>query len=159
MTVTPLRYEFPVDAALKTLKFRRKLYYVPAFGELLCDAMNLLPGDIDALLPVPLHWRRQTWRGFNQAYELCRPIRSRYRLPLLEGVVRVRATRPQSGLDADERSRNVRDAFRLKRPPGVRHVLIVDDVITTGQTARHLARLLWRSGVESVSALAVARTR
>ncbi len=158
VTVTPLAYEFPVDAALKALKFGRKLFYAPAFGELLCDAMHQLPDDIDALLPVPLHWRRRTWRGFNQAWEICRPIRQQYRLPLLGNVHRVRATRSQSGLDAAQRKRNLQHAFRIRRPIDARHVLIVDDVITTGQTTLRLARLLRENGVERVSALAVART-
>ena len=147
-----------MNAALKAFKFRRKLFYGPAFGELLCDAMELLPDDIDALLPVPLHWRRQAWRGFNQALELCRPLLKRYPLRLVKEVARVKVTRSQSGLDARARGQNLERAFRVRRPLGAHHVLVVDDVITTGQTALHLARELRRSGVEKVSALAVART-
>ena len=68
--VAPLHYAFPVDAALKAFKFRRRLFYAPAFADLLVEACSMLPADIDAVLPVPLHWRRQWWRGFNQAYEI-----------------------------------------------------------------------------------------
>ncbi len=157
ITVAPLSYDFPVDAALKALKFRRRLYYAPAFGELLLDAMRYLPDDIDAVLPVPLHWWRRTRRGFNQATELCRPVSKTLRLPELRGVQRCRATRPQSGLDAAERSRNLRRAFRVRRPITAKHVLIVDDVITTGETVRRLATELQRAGAKRVSALAVAR--
>ncbi len=155
--VTPLAYEFPVDAAVKALKFKRRLYYAPAFAELLCDAMRFLPRDIDALLPVPLHWRRRAFRGFNQALEISAGLRRSYGLPLVTGVVRSRATRSQSGLSAAARRRNVRDAFVARRRLNVRHVLIVDDVITTGATTRQLARVLLRSGAEKVSVLAVAR--
>ena len=157
ITVAPLSYDFPVDAALKALKFRRRLHYAPAFGQLLLDAMRYLPDDIDAVLPVPLHWRRQTIRGFNQAAEICRPIRKVLRLPEIRGVCRRRATRPQSGLDAAARSRNLRQAFRVRRPIDAKHVLIVDDVITTGETVRYLAAELRRNGAARVSALAVAR--
>lgn len=156
-TVAPLLYEFPVDAALKALKFKRRLYYAPAFGDLLCAVLDRLPADIDALLPVPLHWRRQMWRGFNQAAELCRPVREQAGLPLLGGVVRARATRSQSGLAARERSVNLRHAFAVHKQLSARHVLVVDDVITTGETTRHLAQALLRSGVKKVSVLAVAR--
>ena len=155
--VTLLAYEFPVDSALKALKFRRKLYYAPAFGDLLCDAMHLVPGDIGALLPVPLHWRRLTFRGFNQALEIGRPLAQRFDLPLITDVVRRRTTRAQSGLTAAQRSRNVRDAFAVRRTLSVDHVLVIDDVITTGATTRQLAMTLRQNGVDKVSVLAVAR--
>ncbi len=155
--VAPLAYEFPVDAALKALKFKRRLYYAPAFGDLLCDAMQFLPQDIDALLPVPLHWRRQAFRGFNQALEISAEVRRRHGLPLVKGVVRRLATRSQSGLSAAERSHNVRRAFLVRRRLSARHVLIVDDVITTGATTRQLARTLLASGADKVSVLAVAK--
>ena len=155
--VAPLTYEFPLDAALKALKFKRRLYYAPAFAELLCDAMPFLPQDIDALLPVPLHWRRVAFRGFNQALEISSEIRRRYRLPLVTGVVRRHATRPQSGLSAAERRSNVRHAFSVRRRLTARHILIVDDVVTTGATTRQLGRILLRNGAEKVSVLAVAK--
>lgn len=156
-TVVPLLYEFPVDAALKALKFRRRLHYAPAFGELLDAEMHRLPPDIDALLPVPLHWRRQAFRGFNQATELCRPLARRYALPIISGVVRRRATPFQSGLPASQRRKNLRQAFVVRKTPACRHVLLVDDVVTTGETTRQLAVAIIRSGVKRVSVLAVAR--
>jgi ComF family protein len=152
-----LRYEFPVDAGLKALKFGRRLHYAPAFGDLLVARMHRLPADIDALLPVPLHWRRQAFRGFNQAAELCRPLARRYALPIVSGVVRRRATPSQSGLAARERSKNLRHAFVVKKKLACGHVLIVDDVVTTGETTRQLARALIKSGVRKVSVVAVAR--
>lgn len=156
-TVSPLRYEFPVDAAIKALKFGRRLHYAPAFGELLASSMHRLSADIDALLPVPLHWRRKAFRGFNQATELCKPIARVVALPIITGVVRCRATPYQSGLTAGERGKNLRDAFSVRKPPAARHVLIVDDVVTTGATTRQLARVLVKHGVKKVSVLAVAR--
>lgn len=155
--VAPLRYEFPVDAGLKALKFRRKLYYADAFAGLLLDAAAGLDTDIDAVLPVPLHWRRRAVRGFNQAEELCRPLARRLALPLVRGVVRRRRTPAQSGLSARERHRNLRGAFAVRRTLDARHVLIVDDVITTGATVLHLALTLLAHGAERVSVLAVAR--
>ncbi len=155
--IAPLAYAFPVDAALKALKFNRKLYFVPPFSELLAEAAAGLPADVDALLPVPLHWIRHSTRGFNQSVELCKPLATSAALPLLDVVSRCRATRSQSGLTARERRRNLADAFRLRRPVEARHVCIVDDVVTTGTTVRAVARLLLDSGVEKVSVLAVAR--
>lgn len=153
----PFAYEFPVDAAIKAFKFRHKLFYVPALGALLENAFAELPHDIDALLPVPLHWRRHAVRGFNQARELCKPLRKSTGLPILEAVVRSRPTPYQSGLNAKQRRRNLRRAFEVRSAIDAAHVLIVDDVITTGETCRELADVLLCAGVDKVSVLAVAR--
>jgi ComF family protein len=155
--VAPLAYAFPVDAAIKSLKFRRKLFYVPAFAHVLVESMQRLPDGVDALLPVPLHWRRQALRGFNQATELTKPIGRMTGIRLLKNVIRSRATPFQSGLAAEYRQRNLRGAFSVRGAVGARHVLIVDDVITTGETCRQLANVLLDAGVEKVSVLAIAR--
>ena len=157
VTIAPLRYEFPVDAGLKALKFGRRLHYAPAFAELLVAQRHRLPANIDALLPVPLHWRRQALRGFNQATELCRPLSRCFDLPLIAVARRRRFTSYQSGLSASERRKNLRGAFIVRNAPRYRHIVIVDDVITTGETTRQLARAIIESGVQQVSALAVAR--
>jgi len=154
---TPLTYTFPVDAAIKALKFRRRLDYGPVFGAMLVAMLTKLPDDIDAVLPVPLHWRRQALRGFNQAAELCRPLQKSTGLPLVPNVSRVRATSYQSGLAAPQRRRNLRAAFVVTGAVAARHVLIVDDVITSGATCRQLAWALLRAGAEKVSVVAVAR--
>ncbi len=155
--IAPLAYEFPVDAAIKRLKFQRRLFYAPAFALLLQEAVGRLPDGIDALLPMPLHWRRQALRGFNQAAEIARRIRGPTGLPLVTNVVRCRHTPYQSGLTAAQRRRNLRAAFRVRGAIRSQHVLIVDDVITTGATCRQLARVLFKAGVPAVSALAIAR--
>lgn len=157
--IAPLNYAFPIDAAVKAFKFRRRLDYGPAFAELLRPSFGLLADDIDALLPVPLHWMRQAKRGFNQASEICRPLSKASRLPLVTSVCRAHATRFQSGLPAAERQANLQGAFRVRSALRYRHVLIVDDVITTGATVHRLAGLLLGAGAERVSALALARAR
>ena len=151
-------YAFPVDAALKALKFRRRLDYVPAFATLLTRTMGELPSDIDALLPVPLHWRRQLQRGFNQAVELGRALHADTGLPMLCNIRRCRATPYQSGLPAEARHANLRAAFEAQESLSSRHVLIIDDVITTGTTCLELAKTALAAGAGKVSVLAVART-
>lgn len=155
---SPLHYLFPADAALKRFKFHRRLDYGPALGELLCRVLPQLPDDIDALLPMPLHWRRQAIRGYNQAHELAMVVRQKTRLPILQSVQRVRATPFQSGLDAAARRKNLRDAFKAKAAIAAHHVLIIDDVITTGESCLQLAKVVLSAGAEKVSALAVARS-
>ena len=155
--VAPLAYEFPLDAAIKALKFKRRLWYGPALAQLACRSLDELPQEIDAVLPVPLHWRRQWWRGFNQAQEIAGPVARRLGVPLMWGVRRVRATRPQSGLAAGERIRNLQGAFAMRRPCCAQHVLVVDDVMTTGETLRQVARVVLGAGATRVSALVIAR--
>jgi ComF family protein len=155
--IAALLYEFPVDAGLKALKFGRRLQYGPAFGELLIEQLPRLSQDIDAFLPVPLHWRRQAARGFNQATELSIPLAKYTGLPIIGGVSRSRATSFQSGLSASQRQKNLRNAFVVNTRPRHSHIVIVDDVITTGETTRQLAAALLERGARKVSVLAVAR--
>jgi len=158
VVAAPLEYAFPVDAALKSFKFHRRLEYGAAFGELLWRVLPELPRDIDMLLPMPLHWRRQALRGFNQADELARVLHKRSGLPVLDTLRRVRATPYQSGLDAAARRNNLRNAFKATAAIDSAHVLIIDDVITTGESCRRLAQVVLQAGAGRVSALAVART-
>lgn len=156
--IAPLQYAFPIDVAIKALKFHRKLYFVPAFTEILMTQLALLPNDLDAVLPVPLHWRRELRRGFNQAAELAKPIAKQLRLPILKGVRRRASTPFQSGLSAAERRRNLAGAFSCRHHAPCRHALIVDDIYTTGATASALAATLQKSGVSQVSLITLART-
>jgi len=153
----PLIFDFPVDAVIKAIKFRRQLWYVPAFAELLRCTIESEFAQVDALVPVPLHRWRQMTRGFNQAMELCRPLQQATGLPIVTQVARIRATSAQTGLRAAERKINLRDAFAVSGKLTSRHPLIVDDVITTGETCSQLAMELRRSGARSVSVLTVAR--
>jgi len=119
---------------------------------------ELANGTWDCLIPIPIHPRRLRSRGFDQVGRLCRYLEPDVGLPLLDVVVRVRPTLPQRGLTVDQRRRNLHQAFRLRAQPGVRDALIVDDILTTGATAREIAGLLRSSGVRQVGVLTVART-
>ena len=156
--IAPLEYRFPIDAAIKAWKFRRRLEYTPAFVHLLIEALAALPERPEALLPVPLHWHRQALRGFNQAEELAAPLKQSLGIPVLRNVRRVRHTPPQSELGAAQRRKNLSAAFRLRGGIRAKHVLLVDDVVTTGATCNELAKMVIRAGVAKVSVLALART-
>jgi ComF family protein len=116
--------------------------------------------EADGIVPVPLHWRKEYRRGFNQARELARHLGR----PVIDALVRRRNTRPQVELAADRRHANVEAAFglrgRLFRKPrrldGLR-LLLVDDVSTTGATLEACARVLKEAGASEVCALTAAR--
>jgi len=154
----PLCYEFPVDAALIELKFRRRLHHAPAFATLLAPIVRREFAGCDGLVPVPLHRMRLALRGFNQADELCRPVARATGLPIVRPARRIRPTAPQTGLDAKARRRNLLGAFVIHKPFRIRYPVIVDDVITTGSTANEFATALLAAGAERVGVLAVART-
>ena len=92
--------------------------------------------DVDAVIPVPLHWLRRRRRGYNQAEVIAAAVARELDAALLpKALARRRRTGTQTRLDAASRLRNVRGVFRVRRlPEGLRHVLIVDDTFTTGAT-------------------------
>jgi ComF family protein len=140
------------------------------FGTILWKALLSFwqPDQFDLVIPVPLHRRRLRQRGFNQSALLLRQwpelaaaypeTPERFRV-MPELMVRHRATKPQIGLDADARKDNMRDAFHIRNPSIVKaaHVLLVDDVLTTGATADACARVLKLAGAASVRVLTLAR--
>jgi ComF family protein len=119
---------------------------------------------VDLVLPVPLHRRRLRRRGFNQSDLLLRAWRRHAYAsavpPIRTGVLeRTRTAAPQAGLSRRERESNIRGVFAVRHPEQVdgRHILLVDDVITTGATAGECARVLLASGAARVDVLALAR--
>jgi ComF family protein len=158
-----LAYRYPVDRIACRFKFSRDL----ACGHLLGCAMlaaihaEALPLP-DLVVPVPLHRLRHVSRTFNQAGLLAGQLGRALGVPVLRtGLLRMRATRAQSGLDAAGRRRNTRGAFRCpgrSRPAlAGRHLALVDDVMTTGSTLHECTQTLRRAGVSRVSVWVAAR--
>lgn len=113
----------------------------------------------DALVPVPLHPRRERDRGFNQAAALAQLLVRPARLPVWPALRRVRWTETQTRFERSERLENLRGAFAARRGRPVRgaHLLLVDDVFTTGSTVDECARTLRAAGAASVRVITVAR--
>ena len=158
-TWAALRYQPPVDQLVQAFKFHGQLVVGRLLGGLLRDALRHTPiTAAEALLPVPLHPARLRQRGFNQSLELARPLARHWDVPLLTDVaVRVRHTQPQSQLSGPLKARNVRAAFALQRPLVYRHVVLIDDVMTTGSTLRELAQVLKAGGAHTIEVAVVAR--
>ena len=159
--VAPLAYDYPVDRLLLGLKFGRRMHLARALGQAIAEGVRsqVEQGVLempDALAPVPLHPRRLTRRGFNQAEEIARFIGRSIGVPVLPGLCRrVRHTRMQSRLSDEERRVNVAGAFACARSP--LRPAIVDDVVTTGATVDAMAAALIAAGAERVQVWAAAR--
>ena len=152
------RYEDDVIGLVHQLKFGEKISHARSIGEMLSARLLQTGESPDCLLPVPLHHSRLRQRGFNQSIEISRVIAKRSGIPLeYDAVVRHRRTSAQTGLDAKQRKKNIRGAFTLVQAIDYQHVLIIDDVMTTGATVEELARVLKKSGVERVGVLSIAR--
>ena len=153
--------------AVTRLKFHGNKRLVPALAGLMYDRVlrevdepeGLAVGDITALVPAVLHPRRRRWRGFDQSLELAKALGELWRIPVLNALERIGDTKPQLGLNFEERKRNMAGAFRMR--PGVdvagMVVAVVDDVWTTGSTLAACARALQRGKAARVYGLTVTR--
>lgn len=143
---------------LHALKYERRRSVAAPLGALMRERGQDLLRDADAVVPVPLHPRREYQRGFNQAEDLARQLG----LPTARLLRRVVFTKSQIELPKHERQENVRNAFAFCPDPGSPFpvpcvVVLVDDVSTTGATLDACARVLKNAGVKEVRALTAAR--
>lgn len=116
-------------------------------------------GVPEILVPVPLHWWRRLRRGYNQAALLAEEVAPALGVPVLPALARTRGTRRQALLDIGQRQANVKGVFapRPRWPVRGRHVLLLDDVLTTGHTLGEAAGTLLAAGALAVSVLTAAR--
>lgn len=158
-------------ALIHHLKYKACLALVDPLGRLLQEVFvrHWSAEEVDMVLPIPLHDARWRQRGFNQAQMMvdawarCAALEggSRRQFPKARQIlVRSRPTLPQTGLGKPARRGNIRGAFTVVAPKAVKggHILLVDDVYTTGATADEAARVLKRNGASCVDILTVART-
>ncbi len=157
-----VRYDDVARALVLSFKYGDRLDLAPMMGQWMARAGRELLKEADALLPVPLHWRRLWARRFNQSAALAKAISGIAGVPVLHGALkRVRATPQQVGLSKSERADNVQGAFRVpaEEKPHVtgRRLVLIDDVLTSGATVDTCARALLRAGAAHVDVLVFAR--
>jgi ComF family protein len=164
-TIVATDYAAPLDRLALALKFGGRLELAPLLADLIRDTLLrnrafALPSHLTA---VPLGSCRLAERGFNQALEIAKPLSRSLGIPVdARLLVRQRETRAQSLLHPDERHANIRHAFlvpadAIERVRG-RHLGVVDDVMTTGETLNEVAATLKRFGATRVTNFVFART-
>ena len=159
--LAPFHYRPPIDRLLLELKFNQRLHLGRSLGHLWLAwlAEQLDPAQRpDLILPIPLHPHRLRTRGYNQALELARPLARELAIPIATDLCRRSMDTPQqTRLDRKERRCNLRGAFEVTAPLTGRHLVVLDDVVTTGATVVEVAKILKRAGAERVSVWSLAR--
>ena len=143
-----LKYGGAVWAAKPLARLARRGFNDPRLAE-----------PCDALVPVPLHFLRERERGYNQARLLSVELAKFRNWPVIEALERTRPTETQTHFNRRQRMRNLQKAFTLRQHTTVKnkHLVLVDDVLTTGSTLEECAKVLLNSGAASVRALTAAR--
>jgi len=155
-------YEGRLRQAVHRFKYRGEFSLDRSLGHLLASVLESSDADFrpDLLIPVPLHLNRLRERGYNQSLLLARVLGRRWRIPVCSRLlVRVLPTPPQQGLRAAERRRNIKGAFRVNASLKGEKVLLIDDVMTTGATARECSGTLLSAGAKEVCVAVIGRAR
>ncbi|MFK7889593.1 MAG: ComF family protein [Granulosicoccus sp.] len=160
--VAPFRYEFPLNRMIQQMKYREQRQMGRVLGSLLANTVRktlMTENFPDLLIPVPMHRNKALKRGFNQAQDIAKWCARDLRLPVgTDCVRRIVDTESLAGLTRAERQYRILGAFQASAKVTGKRVAIVDDVLTTGSTARELARELYDTGASSVELWVLART-
>jgi len=157
-----VRYDDVARKLVHALKYQDGTDLAPTMGRWMARAGQELLSDADLLVPVPLHWRRGWSRRYNQSVLLARAIERQSGVRLALGVLRrTRQTAQQIGLSRPQRASNVQGSFAIgpdrRHEILGRHIVLVDDVLTSGATVEACARALLRGGAREVDVLVFAR--
>lgn len=152
-------YKDPLRALIKSKHYyNRKI--AQELGDLLWEYTNLNNQQFDIIVPIPLHWTRYARRWFNQTNEIAQVISKQSGKPVVDVLKRVKRTVFQAGLSREERTRNVKGVFKLQSDADQlknKHILLIDDVMTTGATLKEAIKQLRKSSPASLSIAVIAR--
>lgn len=154
-------YDLPIREMIHAIKFQGKLLYSRLLTKLMIEVYqayyknNNLP---DLIIPVPLFKKRLQQRGFNQAKEIAQFLAKTFSIPLKHFCSRIKNTLPQANIGANLRQTNVKDAFICKNSLAGKHVVLIDDVVTTGHTINAVSKVLKKAGAKKITVWCVAKT-
>ncbi len=167
-TIFAYRYAGPIVQLIQQFKFNEALILSKLLADMIINSIASHHQDYalpDALIPIPLHPTRLKQRGFNQSLELAKHLGKALGIPVSTSLlIRTRATPNQSGLNRKARERNIKGAFTISTGTDQaalagKHLALVDDVITTGSTAREAAKALKQAKPAQISLMVVAKTQ
>lgn len=157
-------YEEP----LKSLILRKSCSDILAckqIAQLIHKKTNIKNTLIDFIVPIPLHWTRYAWRGYNQSHEMAKILSKKLKVPILNILKRNKRTVFQSQLSPEKRSENVKNVFQIHKKYQItlnriiknKNILLVDDLCTTGATLKNAARPIITKQPKSISAVVACR--
>jgi len=157
-----VNYDEAARYSMTQIKYNNKREYLDFYGAAMAAryGKRIMGMHVDAIVPVPVHASRRRMRGFNQAEILADHLAERLHIPVMSGLlVRDKKTKPQKELSAADRLKNLSGAFSAGPvPAGVKAVLLVDDIYTTGSTIEACSRVLKRAGIERVYFIVICMT-
>ncbi len=157
--VAAFLYAQPLDYLIRQFKFSNQLLTGYALAKLMLKTLKpSINGQPECLIPVPLHPKKLKSRGYNQAQELAYPIAKSLAINIdLTSCARTKHTQAQSKLAKTDRRSNMKNAFEVIKPISAEHVVLIDDIMTTGNTLNELAKQVKKSGVKTVGVWVCAR--
>ena len=163
-------YDTPLKEAIQKLKYKFieelattlidiYIEYWARYQPMILDQIKKDRGEDWLIIPVPLHKRRQNWRGFNQSALLGKLLAKKTGLAFADCLIRTKHTKPQMSLKSADRHQNIRGVFALKEGGEIKNkkILLIDDVWTTGSTLKECTSVLKRNGAKSVWGITIAR--
>lgn len=155
----PFLYEGAIQTLIYKLKYAKSKYLAPFLSAFLVDEFVKQDWQIDLVVPVPLHSKREKERGFNQAELLCCLFNEKLHIPIItNNLVRVKHTRTQTKLTKKQRKDNLEKAFQVLQKSEFKNknILLIDDVFTTGATIEECSEVLKKAGAKNVYAITLA---
>lgn len=157
--VALMEYSGAGKALILSMKFRKQPELARPLAHLAVEKLNESGMVFDAVVPVPLHWRRRLRRSYNQSELIAALIAAETGKPLIPGLKKIRETPHQAQLKREERQKNLKGTFAVDDPSFAgKQLLLVDDVLTTGATAGAATQVLMANGAKAVRLLCCART-
>ena len=157
-----LFYNRFIREVIKDYKYNGKNYLYKALGEIMLDTIKLYEIKADRIIYVPIYYRKEAKRGYNQARLLALYLSKALDLELIDkNLLKCKNTKDQSHSDRFDRTTNLRDAFILKDPRAIRgrDIILVDDVVTTGSTMEEVGKLLIKNGASRVRGIALTSSK
>lgn len=152
-------YDEKMKKSIYRFKYQNRREYASVYAEEMAKQYGswIKQKGIEAIVPVPLHWKRQRTRGYNQAEILAKELGVCLNLPVCtQYLKRVKYTKPQKALDVSERKNNLKNAFKSsKSVVQLKYILVVDDIYTTGNTLDAAAAALYEAGAQKVYACCI----
>lgn len=156
--VTTFKFDGKIKEAIHAYKYRGRTGLKKYFGKTIHE--SVIKADIrpDVITFIPMHWTRLFVRGYNQSALIAKELAKITGIRAdFQALAKTRSTKPQAGLDREARRKNIKESFFARGVKGL-NVLVIDDVITTGETAGAVARALKKAGADKVFIAGIGRT-